>query len=203
MLARQDHEDRHARCGVRSRNRCAPLAILVLVAMLVPVGSSAQTRWRSGTLQAGFAAGTDGFLGFGLSLAGEVGVFHHLRVGAQWTNWQALAGCGVSDAPSECNAQANLWELGLRQGIGVSPRVAPYVGAGFGLYRRRANCCDDDVTYSPYLSIGAGFDIRPKTSFTIRWSVVHQELFDHRVEEVYSGGVRFTGMLLGVGLSVW
>ena len=85
----------------------------------------------------------------------------------------------------------------------MSPRVAPYVGAGFGLYRRRPNCCDDDLTHSPYLSIGAGIDIRPRSPFTIRFSVVHQELFDDQVEEIYRSGVRFTGVLLGIGLSVW
>ena len=198
----QHQRCREARSGIRSRKRYVPLAALTIIAMLVPVGSSAQARWRSATLQAGLASGSHDFGGLGLSVAGEVGVFRHLRLVAQWTNWQALAGCSVQDAPSECNAHGSLWELGLRQGLGVSPRVAPYVGAGFGLYRRRA-CCDDDPTYSPYLSIGAGFDIRPRTSFTIRFSVVHQELFDDQVEDIYTAGIRFTGILLGIGLSVW
>jgi hypothetical protein len=135
-------------------------------------------------------------------VAGEVGVFHHLRVVAQWTNWQALAGCSVQDAPSECNAHANLWELGLRQGIGVAPQVAPYIGAGFGLYRRRTSF-DDDPTYSPYLSIEAGIDTRVRAPLTIRLSAVHQELFDDQVEEIYSAGIRFTGVLVGIGLAVW
>jgi hypothetical protein len=111
---------------MNSRKGFAPLAVLALIAVLMPVSSSAQTRWRSATLQAGLAGGSDGFAGLGLSLAGEVGVFHRLRVVAQWTNRQVLAGYSVEDAPSECNAQANVWELGLRQGVGVSPRVAPY-----------------------------------------------------------------------------
>ena len=136
-------------------------------------------------------------------MAGEVGVFRHLRIVAQWTDWQGLAGCGVDDAPSECNAQADLWELGLRQGLGVSPGVAPYVGAGVGVYRRRATSFDDDRTHSPYLSIGAGIELRVRTPATIRLSFVHQELFDDRVEESYGAGVRFTGVLFGIGLSVW
>jgi hypothetical protein len=187
-------------CGVLGR-RCPKLAALMLIAVLVPAGSSAQTRWRSATLQAGLAHGSTNFDGLGLSVAGEVGVFRDLRVVAQWTNWQALAGCSVQDDSSECNAHASLWELGLRQGLGVAPRVAPYVGAGFGLYRRRLG--DQSPTYSPYISIGAGFDIRVGGLTIIRLSVVHQELFDDRIEQHYRSGVRFTGILLGIGLAVW
>lgn len=185
---------------MRARSRTLFLSLLLLVAW--PCGSTAQVRWRALNFQAGVAFGPTKFAGAGLSFAGELGVHDPLRVFAQWTDWQALGSCAVLHAASECNVDAHLWELGLRYGLDIGEKVAPFVGAGLGMYRRRSGSNSDPST-SPILSVAAGLDIRVTAPVAIRLSLTHQEVLDGELRDRYGTGVRFTGLLAGLGVAVW
>lgn len=175
---------------------------LLLLVLVWPGGSTAQVRWRALNLQAGVAFGPNEFAGAGLSLAGELGVRDPLRVFAQWTDWRVLGSCAVLDAASECNVDAHLWELGLRYGLDIGEKVAPFAGAGLGMYRRRSGP-NSDPTTSAIVSVAAGLDIRATGPLAIRLSFVHQEVLDGELGDRYGTGVRFTGLLAGLGIAVW
>jgi len=185
------------------RLRLGAISTTLLAAfLLLPATSAAQERWRAISLQAGVGFGSSDFGGGGASVAAELGVRDQLRVFAQWTDWQALASCTVADGLSECNTDADVVELGLRQGLGVGRRVAPFVGGGIGLYHRR-DSSESEATNSVVLSVGMGLDIAVSAPLTVRFSLVHHEVRNDTLAERYGTGVRFTGFLVGLGLAVW
>lgn len=177
-------------------------SLVLLWVLAPPSDSTAQVRWRALNLQAGIAFGPTDFVGAGLSVAGELGVRDPLRVFAQWADWQALASCSVLHVASECNVDAQLWELGVGYGLGISEKVAPFLGAGLGMYRRRQGPSSDTTT-SPVISIGAGLDIRVTSPIAVRLSLIHQEVLDGELGDRYGTRVRFTGLLAGLGVAVW
>ncbi len=185
----------------RSWSSCLTLFLLLTLVFSNPQGISGQERWRAVHVQAGLAHGSGDFIGLGASVTAELGISGTLRAFVQLTDWGALGSCQVEDALSPCNAKADLWELGVHQGLGVSERVAPFVGGAVGLHRRQGG--GNPSTSSVAFSLSAGLDIAVAHPITVRLSMVHQEVIDARLEERYGVGIRFTGILVGLGVAVW
>lgn len=174
-------------------------AALVVLALLSPLALHAQPPTRALTIQPGIGFGTSDFGGLGLAIAGEIAVGSRLRLYGQWTDWEVFAGCGVADAPSECNTEAHLFEVGGRLGLAEGGRLAPYIGAGAGLYHR--GFPEGVPTSNSALgSVTAGIDIRVGDPLTVRISIVHHEVFDDSLTELYDERVRVTGLLIGLGI---
>lgn len=187
----------------RCLSRWPIIVPLLAVFLSLPMGSAAQTRWRAVSVQAGFALGSAEFAGAGPSVAVELGIWEELRVFAQWNSWGGI-GCGpVLHGPNPCSIESVAsWELGFRQGLGVSPDWAPFIGVGLGLYRQRAPSSDDSAQ-SLSLSVAAGVDFPVRRPVTIRWSLAYQEILDRSLAGGSGSGVRYVSILLGLSLATW
>lgn len=184
----------------RSELRVIVTACWVAVGAFVAAGRvSAQPPSRALTLQPGIGLGSTGFGGLGLAVAGELGWGSALRFYSQWTDWEVIAGCGVADAPSECNTEAHLFEVGGRWSFAPENRFAPYLGVGGGLYHR-GRPEGVPTTNSVLLSLGAGVDFPLGDPLTLRASLVHHEVFDRTLVDLYGGRVRVTGLLVGIAV---
>ena len=176
----------------------------------VPDVALAQGRWRSAHVQLAVNPGRFGGLGYGL--VAELGLFGPLRASLQRIDWHRIRSCVVADAPSECNNDPVLWEVGGRLGFGTNEKVAPFIGGGVGIYRRTwFTTRGPSIRYldtpqrssSPSLSLAAGMDIAVFEPLSMRISVMHQEVFDADLKWIYGHRVRFSGLLVGLGLAYW
>lgn len=176
-----------------------PILILVLGSLLMAAPAHSQSPRL--LLQVGPAGGSGEFAGVGANVSVEQELPASLRVAASWTNWQALASCAVVDAPSECSANAHLWELGLRYGIPTGEGFTPLFGAGAGVYRRRPST--SEASNRLMASVRAGMDFNVGTAMSIRLSIVFQHVFDDDRATLYGSDVQVVGLLLGLGFPLW
>ena len=195
------------------------VASLTLVTGAAGVGPStdlgAQQRWVGGHAQLVASVGSEGMLGY--SISGEFAVVGPVRAAVSRVAWDGVRGCAVDDALTNCPGAPVLWELGARLGLGVSERVAPFLGAGLGLYRRTWSTTLDPSSISwlttpnrsssASLAVSAGLDIKIASPLVVRFMAVHQEVLDDEVQEYYRffAGRRltFTGLSAGLGIAVW
>jgi hypothetical protein len=185
------------------------IALVTWAALITSEGArapslSAQNRYLGGH----FEISVFPEAGLGSSITAEAGIYQQLRIGLRWTDTNAFVSCGVDDAQSECNADAALYEIGVRTGLGVGHNIAPFIGAGTGIYRRTWQHSGTALGKqgrgsSVFISASGGFDIALAKPLVLRVSVAHQEIFDKELQEVYRHRVGLTGYSVGFGLATW
>jgi hypothetical protein len=177
----------------RPRGHALALGATLLLVAYPPVAVQGQERSGSVFLQAGLAGGSPNFTGLGASATVELGVGGSWRPFVRWTDWEAFASCTVDDAPTFCRGGSTLWEAGFHRGVGVGQRVAPFLGGGLGLFHSGSRAL-------PLFSLSAGLDIVLADPVGVRLSAVHQEIRNNDQREWLGGWVRYTGLLVGLGV---
>ena len=182
----------------------------VAIQCTAPELAYSQGRWKSAHAQ--FVVNPGRFGGLGYAIGAEMGLFGSFRASLQRIDWQGIRHCVVYDAATECNNAPVMWEVGGRLSLGSGEKVAPFIGAGVGLYRRTwFTTRGPSIRYldtpkrssSPSLSLIAGMDFVVLQPLLVRVSIVHQEVFSSDLEWIYGERVRFSGLLMGLGLAFW
>ena len=156
-------------------------------------GLAGQGQWKSAHLQIGGAIGSGDFAGGAALFTAELAVAGSSRLYVQVLDWDGLGCASAEDGgPNPCHDGLRTWEAGIRQGLGVSERVAPFVGVGLGAFDHGS----PERTRSPAVIVSAGLDVS-----VVRLSWVHQEVFDQRLDRLYGKGLRFSGFFIGFAIT--
>jgi hypothetical protein len=189
---------------MRGKAGAAFWATLIATQIMVAPELSAQTRYLGGHAEIGLFPEA----GIGHTLTAEAEIRSQVRLGLRWTNPQAFASFYRLHWPSEVDP--SFYEIGVRTGLGVADNVAPFIGAGTGLYRRTWHSSRTggyleapERGSSWFVAVMGGFDFVVARPLVFRISAVHHEVLDGDLEALYGRRLRLTGYSAGLGIATW
>ena len=167
--------------------------VAILLFLVMPEQTPAQTQWRGAFVQGGITGGARG--GALVSgVAAELGITERVRASARYFD-QSRTLCAED---GNCPPEASGVEMGLGYTLGGTSRLVPFAQLLLGFAKERDYYLGGSNT-SFSASAAVGVDLRIAPPLTFRLAVHHQEI--PGASPRWTSSARNTGFFVGMGLT--